>query len=263
MIKKESRNSMRVSRHERIRKTLVGTSALPRLCVFRSNTGIYAQIIDDETRTTLVSASSLEKDLKLKNGSNVEAAKVVGKAIAEKATKAKIFAVEKDIEAVKSNPVDEKQHFAPMTIGNVTFTVEEKKEAAELLLTKITKEHDIESRKIGSYRGFDIFCQYNIAVGVEMVTLYSPVSGFSYRIELGDNALGNITRLNNSIDSLPKQRDRFQAHLEEVEKNLETAKSQLDKPFEKEAEYQEVSKRLRELNAKLSVEGAKGLENIA
>ena len=180
-----------------------------------------------------------------------------------KATKAKIFAVEKDIEAVKSNPVDEKQHFAPMTIGNVTFTVEEKKEAAELLLTKITKEHDIESRKIGSYRGFDIFCQYNIAVGVEMVTLYSPVSGFSYRIELGDNALGNITRLNNSIDSLPKQRDRFQAHLEEVEKNLETAKSQLDKPFEKEAEYQEVSKRLRELNAKLSVEGAKGLENIA
>ena len=42
MIKKESRNSMRVSRHERIRKTLVGTSATPRLCVFRSNSGIYA-----------------------------------------------------------------------------------------------------------------------------------------------------------------------------------------------------------------------------
>ena len=81
MIKKESRNSMRVARHERIRKTLMGTSAVPRLCVFRSNTGIYAQIIDDETRTTLVSASSLDKDLKIKNGSNVEAAKVVGKAI--------------------------------------------------------------------------------------------------------------------------------------------------------------------------------------
>ena len=84
---------MRVSRHERIRKTLVGTSALPRLCVFRSNSGIYAQIIDDETRTTLVSASSLDKDLKIKNGSNVEAAKVVGKSIAEKAKKAKITKV--------------------------------------------------------------------------------------------------------------------------------------------------------------------------
>ena len=65
MIKKESRNSMRVVRHERIRKTIMGTSATPRLCVFRSNTGIYAQIIDDETRTTLVSASSLDKDLKI------------------------------------------------------------------------------------------------------------------------------------------------------------------------------------------------------
>ena len=93
MIKKQSRNSMRIVRHERIRSKLMGTSAIPRLCVFRSNTGIYAQIIDDETRTTLVSASTLDKDLKIKNGSNVEAAKVVGKAIAEKATKAKITKV--------------------------------------------------------------------------------------------------------------------------------------------------------------------------
>ena len=93
MIKKESRNSMRLARHERVRKTLMWTSSIPRLCVFRSNTGIYAQIIDDETRTTLVSASSLEKDLKIKNGGNVEAAKVVGKSIAEKAKAAKITKV--------------------------------------------------------------------------------------------------------------------------------------------------------------------------
>ena len=93
MIKKESRNSMRIVRHERIRKNIIGTSEIPRLCVFRSNVGIYAQIIDDETKTTLVSASSLEKELKIANGSNVEAAKVVGKAIAEKAKKAKITKV--------------------------------------------------------------------------------------------------------------------------------------------------------------------------
>ena len=78
MIKKESRNSMRISRHERIRKNLFGTSEVPRLCVYRSNSEIYAQIIDDETKTTLCSASSLDKDLKIKNGSNVEAAKLVG-----------------------------------------------------------------------------------------------------------------------------------------------------------------------------------------
>ena len=93
MIKKESRNSMRVARHERVRKTLIGTSAVPRLCVFRSNNAIYAQIIDDQTRTTLVSASSLDKSLKIKNGNNVEAAKIVGKSIADKAKKAKITKV--------------------------------------------------------------------------------------------------------------------------------------------------------------------------
>ena len=90
MIKKESRNSMRLVRHERIRANMMGTSATPRLCVFRSNTGIYAQIIDDEAKTTLCSASTLDKDLKIKKGNNIEAAKLVGEAIAKKAEKANI-----------------------------------------------------------------------------------------------------------------------------------------------------------------------------
>ena len=93
MVSKISKNVSRQKRHLRIRQTLVGTAVKPRLNVFRSNKQIYAQIIDDETKTTLVSASSLDKDLKITNGSNVEAAKVVGKAIAEKATKAKITKV--------------------------------------------------------------------------------------------------------------------------------------------------------------------------
>ena len=64
---------------------------MPRLNVFRSNTGIYAQVIDDTTGTTLVSSSS--RDLKLKNGSNIEAAQAVGKDVAEKCKKAKISKV--------------------------------------------------------------------------------------------------------------------------------------------------------------------------
>lgn len=93
MIKKESRNSMRLVRHERVRNKISGTSETPRLCVFRSNKEIYAQIIDDETKTTLCSASSLDKSLNLKNGGNVEAATVVGKKIAEVAKKANITKV--------------------------------------------------------------------------------------------------------------------------------------------------------------------------
>ena len=90
MIKKESRNSARVMRHKRIRNTISGTKDIPWLSVFRSNKAIYAQIIDDENKTTLVSASSLDKSLKLENGGNVEAAKAVGKLLAENAKKDKI-----------------------------------------------------------------------------------------------------------------------------------------------------------------------------
>ena len=93
MIKKVSRNDMRKARHDRVRAKVVGTKEVPRLNVFRSNNNIFAQIIDDENAVTLVSASSIDKDLKLENGSNIEAAKQVGKLIAERAKKAKITKV--------------------------------------------------------------------------------------------------------------------------------------------------------------------------
>ena len=93
MIKKVSRNDMRKARHARVRAKVEGTKEVPRLNVFRSNNNIFAQIIDDENAVTLVSASSIDKDLKLENGSNIEAAKQVGKLIAERAKKAKITKV--------------------------------------------------------------------------------------------------------------------------------------------------------------------------
>ena len=84
---KESRNDKRLKRHERVRKNLYGTPEKPRLCVYRSNKNISAQIIDDVSGTTLVAASSLDKDLKaeIANGGNKDAAKMVGEAIAKKA----------------------------------------------------------------------------------------------------------------------------------------------------------------------------------
>ena len=88
MIVKESRNAMRKKRHERVREKISGTAECPRLNVFRSNTNIFAQIIDDVKGVTLASSSSVE--LKLKNGSNMEGASLVGKDIAEKAKKLKI-----------------------------------------------------------------------------------------------------------------------------------------------------------------------------
>ena len=93
MIKKVARNDVRKSRHERVRNKVSGTVSVPRLNVFRSNGNIFAQIIDDENGTTLVSASSIDKDLDIKNGGNVEAAAKVGEVLAKKAVKAKITKV--------------------------------------------------------------------------------------------------------------------------------------------------------------------------
>ena len=84
---KVSRNDKRVKRHERVRKNLFGTPERPRLCVYRSNKNISAQVIDDVNGVTLVSASSLDKELKgeVGYGGNKEAAKKVGEALAKRA----------------------------------------------------------------------------------------------------------------------------------------------------------------------------------
>ena len=84
---RESRNDKRVKRHARVRKNLFGTPERPRLCVYRSNKNISAQVIDDVNGVTLVSASSLDKELKdeIGYGGNKEAAKKVGEALAKSA----------------------------------------------------------------------------------------------------------------------------------------------------------------------------------
>lgn len=88
MITKESKNVSRVRRHARVRAKISGTSSMPRLCLYRSNKNIEAQIIDDTKGVTLVASSSMA--LKLENGSNVDAAAKVGADIATKAMAKKI-----------------------------------------------------------------------------------------------------------------------------------------------------------------------------
>ena len=87
MINKVSRASVRTKKHRRMRHHIVGTAQRPRLAVFRSNNHMYAQIIDDVAQTTLVSASTRQKDVKanLEKTNNVDAAAYLGKVIAEKA----------------------------------------------------------------------------------------------------------------------------------------------------------------------------------
>ncbi len=89
MVSKTNRKLERERRHARVRTKISGTSECPRLSVFRSNTNLYAQIIDDTKGTTLVQASTLDKEVKTKH-SNKEAAKEVGALIAKRALEKKI-----------------------------------------------------------------------------------------------------------------------------------------------------------------------------
>ena len=92
MISKIDRKATRQRRHLRVRRKISGTAECPRLCVYRSNTNVYAQIIDDVAGNTLVSCSTLDKEIKTKHA-NKEAAKEVGTLIAKKA-------IEKNIKKV-------------------------------------------------------------------------------------------------------------------------------------------------------------------
>ena len=93
MIKKEDRKLARITRHYRIRRRLSGTQARPRLCVYRSNKHIYAQIVDDASQKTLVSASTLDPEMKGKKSWDTESARSVGKLVADKAKAKGISAV--------------------------------------------------------------------------------------------------------------------------------------------------------------------------
>ena len=92
MIKKESRSAIRIKKHLRVRNRFSGTAERPRLAVFRSNNHMYAQIIDDTVGNTLVSASTVPKDVKdqLEKTNDVAAAAYLGKVIAQKALDAGI-----------------------------------------------------------------------------------------------------------------------------------------------------------------------------
>ena len=92
MIKKIDRKAERERRHARVRNKVSGTADRPRLCVFRSNSNLYAQIIDDVAGNTLVQASTLDKEIKIKHA-NKEAAKELGTLIAKRAADKKIKTV--------------------------------------------------------------------------------------------------------------------------------------------------------------------------
>ena len=159
------------------------------------------------------------------------------------AIKKSISAFEKDIEAVK--PVKE---FSGMTLNDKFYP--EKEIAGNALLLLCKQQKSANPIQIGEYRGFKMILSYDTFYNRHMVELKR---NGSYKVELGNDIYGNITRLDNQIEGISKKLTTEKTLLENTEHQFETAKEEVNKPFDKEDELQKKSNRLSKLNKELDI----------
>lgn len=162
----------------------------------------------------------------------------------------KISLLEENIRGLKNDivilkPVEE---FSGMTINHVHYT--EKSQAANALLLQCQKQYSVDLQSIGEYRGFQMLMFYDPHAKEFILSLKRETT---YSIKLGDDANGNILRIDNLLKSYPDKLKTEEALLEDVKKQLGNAKEEVNRPFEKEDELKDKTKRLSELNKELDI----------
>jgi len=162
-----------------------------------------------------------------------------------------IEAFKSDLERLETHKHSSEEGISPMTIGNKIYT--DRGEAGAALMESFKGITSTTSTKIGSYRGFDMLLsfdtvnrQFNLAVKGAM----------THTVNLGDDAFGNITRINNAFDRIPQRLQSVEAQLQTLYDQTENAKAELEKPFAFEAEFAEKTARLAELDAMLNMDEA-------
>ena len=154
-----------------------------------------------------------------------------------------------DIKTAESSLPADKQHFS-MKLLNRVFT--DKKEAGTALITICgSVKPTSKALSAGEYAGFKLFVSYDALYRSYVLDIRGALS---HKVALGTDALGNITRINNELSSMPDKLSEAQLNLANVQKQLDTARQEVTKPFEKEAELSEKLKRLAELNALLNLD---------
>ena len=148
----------------------------------------------------------------------------------------------------KNKPEDKEQFF--MQVGGKPYT--DKKEAGTAIIAMCKEIKGINaSADVGEYLGFKL----NVTFDSFNNKFVMNVKGaMSHPMEVGTDPLGNITRINNALEAMPAQLEEAQTKLSNVEHQLETAKAEVDKPFQQEAELSEKLERLAELNALLNMD---------
>ncbi|MFR6022887.1 MAG: DEAD/DEAH box helicase family protein [Oscillospiraceae bacterium] len=162
-------------------------------------------------------------------------------------TKACIAALESDIQTRDAHlvPADS---FVGIELDGIRYT--KRIAAGEALLNLLPTVQDMEPVHVGSFRGFDVEISLS-EFGKYSLTLKGAAE---HHVELGSDALGNILRVENVLTGMDKQLEKNRARLEDLERQTENARAELEKPFPQEAELAEKSARLIELNAELDME---------
>lgn len=135
----------------------------------------------------------------------------------------------------------------PITIGSETYT--KRKDAGEAIIEicgKVNKIDTMRATKIGEFRGFDMMLRFG---GNKFELILK--GDLSYKAELGTDAVGNITRINNAAESIPERLNEAQQKLESLKSQLENAKQEIGKPFSRETELTEKTQRLAQIDAVL------------
>ena len=165
----------------------------------------------------------------------------------------KVNGIEKDISTINSYYSNE---FTGMTVDGKTYA--DKKEAGTAFLESCRKLKIGEKEKsIGRYKGFEMSVSFDSFNSCYYIALKNNLS---YKVEIGNDILGNITRINNALNKLPEKLNNYKNKLEEINNNLKLAKLEVDKPFSRLSELREKESRLELLNKELSMENNEVLE---
>jgi len=160
----------------------------------------------------------------------------------------RIAKIEVDIAAAIPLPA-EKDDFVGMKIDDVLHT--DKKAAGTAILVECKAKTEPESELIGEYRGFGMYLSFDARERAFCITLKGQIG---YKVELGDDIYGNITRLDNAIDKFAERLETSKTALEDAKNQLEVAKAEIGAPFPQEAELAEKSTRLSEVNIELNID---------
>lgn len=161
----------------------------------------------------------------------------------------KIQALEDDVKQLEENTILNEDGFSKIKIKGVEYTDKEQAGKAILETCKTKTNPDLE--EIGEYRGFKLELGFN---SLEKQFTMTMKNKYSYSIFLGSDIYGNITRINNALDGIKDKIPDQKLRLEDIEKQLETAKIEVQKPFPKELELKEKMKKLEELNILLKID---------